>query len=369
MRNCADEHRDAREGAGPMATVNKSTPSSLSPQNQRGTDRLQNNQEEYNDTGQLSKVGREHPQRKTWWDWVQSIAQLIAVIAIPLILGIATITFNAQQANNAKEQHKIDQVSADNQQQEATLQAYLDDMTKLIFDDKLGSQAVADKATSTEAAIVARAKTLTVLSRLANPQRKARVVQFLYESNLIGYYDPTHTFRHNPIIDLKSADLSSADLSGANLFGADLSGVNLHFANLRNANLSCASLSGGKTLCAILSNANLSGAILSNANLSGATLSSADLKGADLSSADLSGAFLNGATLSNANLSNANLSSATLRGAFLNGAILHNANLVGANLSGAKLRDAKGLAQQQLDQVYTCKGAILPQGLTCHKQP
>jgi uncharacterized protein YjbI with pentapeptide repeats len=50
------------------------------------------------------------------------------------------------------------------------------------------------------------------------------------------------------------------------------------------------------------------------------------------------------------------------------------ANLLGADLSGIEvsgdlsgvnLSEAFNLDQQQLDQVYTCKGAILPQGLVC----
>ncbi len=46
---------------------------------------------------------------------------------------------------------------------------------------------------------------------------------------------------------------------------------------------------------------------------------------------------------------------------------LYGADLHDADLRGADLSDAIDLAQQQLDQVYTCKGAILPPGLTCHQ--
>ena len=50
---------------------------------------------------------------------------------------------------------------------------------------------------------VARARTLTVLPKL-DGERKARVVQFLYESGLI--------VKKRPIIDLLRADLRRADL-------------------------------------------------------------------------------------------------------------------------------------------------------------
>jgi len=352
-----------------MATANKSTPSSLSPQNQRGTDQLQNNQEEYNDTGQLSKVGREHPQRKTLWDWLQLL--IVPLLLTGLGIGFTTVQYVTSQ-----------QIAKDTQE-EATLKTYLDDMTKLIFDYKLRSKIPADEDTRAQAATIARAKTLTVLHRLTNSQRKAAVVQFLYESKLIGYYDPTDTSLHDPIIGLVGADLVGADLSGATLRNANLRGVNLSDANLRNANLSCASLSGHK-LCATLSDAILinatlsdadlsdailSKATLSGANLIGATLSNATLNSANLVSADLSSADLSNAILRDANLTGALLTGANLTGAILSGAILSNAVLIGADLSGADLRDAKGLTQQQLDRVYSCKKASLSSGLTCHKQP
>src|SRR3712207_6525576 len=78
---------------------------------------------------------------------------------------------------------------------------------------------------------VARARTLTVLPRLGG-DRKARVVQFLYESGLIT--------KDKVIVDL----LKGADLHGANLGEAQLSYANLSRANLSEADLSGADLSG-----------------------------------------------------------------------------------------------------------------------------
>jgi uncharacterized protein YjbI with pentapeptide repeats len=116
-------------------------------------------------------------------------------------------------------------------------------------------------------------------------------------------FDDPNGKTHNSIIYLYSADLSYVYLSGANLSGANLSG-------------------------AILYRADLDIALLYNANLSSADLSYADLSGIR----SFSGANLSGAELRNANLS-----------------------------------DAQNLTQHQLDQVYTCKGATLPPGLTCHR--
>lgn len=95
-------------------------------------------------------------------------------------------------------------------------------------------------------------------------------------------------------------------------------------------------------------------------NVYGFDLSSADFGTATLPP-DLRGAILSYDNLNGANLSKADLSHADLTYALLQGAILSDANLSFADLSNAQY-----LTQQQLDQVYTCKGAILPKGLTCN---
>jgi len=82
-----------------------------------------------------------------------------------------------------------------------------------------------------------------------------------------------------------------------------------------------------------------------------------------------SGADLYNARLNYTFLVGANLSDATLESAFLVGATLVSATLSGANLSGADLTYTNNLTQQQLDQVYSCKKAFLPSGLTCHRTP
>jgi uncharacterized protein YjbI with pentapeptide repeats len=87
---------------------------------------------------------------------------------------------------------------------------------------------------------------------------------------------------------------------------------------------------------------------------------------ADLSNADLKDADLRFADFTGADLSNANLSKANLVGVSFEFADLSNANLSKANLNVAFLVDSVGLTQQQLDQVSSCKDAILPKGLTCH---
>jgi len=184
------------------------------------------------------------------------------------------------------------------------LQTYLDNIQDLLLNHNLlGSKP------NNGVAILARARTLTALRGL-DQQRKGRLIQFLYEAKLIGFRDNTGT-TFNRTINLYGANLTAAELSGANLSSADLSLADLSGADLRSA-----------------------------------TLYQASLYLTDLSLADLSGA----------DLENANLTAAEL-----SGAILSDADLRGANLNGAR-----HLTQQQLDQVSSCMGARLPQGLLCH---
>lgn len=52
---------------------------------------------------------------------------------------------------------------------------------------------------------------------------------------------------------------------------------------------------------------------------------------------------------------------------FLYSLDLNHTDLHGFWFAGADLSDTDGLTQQQLDQVFTCKGAILSRGLTCYR--
>jgi hypothetical protein len=135
---------------------------------------------------------------KTLWDWLQ-------LLLIPVLLAAGGYWFQAQQHANdqiiAKANRDKDMQIASDQQQEATLNAYLDDMTTLLLDKKLGSQAAADKAASAEAAVVARERTLTTLLRLHDGRNRI-VLQFLQDAHLIGIQDA--------VIDLSNADLSNA---------------------------------------------------------------------------------------------------------------------------------------------------------------
>ena len=295
---------------------------------------------------------------KTLWDWLQ----LLGILAIPLVVAGATLFFGIQQADLANQQHEADQRSALDQQQAAILQTYIDNIQGLLLHDNLRGSKPSD-----EVAILARARTITALQGL-DPGRKGRLVQFLYEAQLIGFQgDKADKYKlHNKIIDLSLADISLVGLSHvssnsgiiirANLPGADFSDANLSGANLSGANLNGANLNGAILWETQLDATDLSYAHLSLARLIGAHLNQANLSGTDITHADLFGAGLIGANLSSANLFGANL---------LDTGLLF-ADLSYADLSYANLSNATYLTQHQLDQVSSCKGAILPKGLICH---
>jgi len=191
---------------------------------------------------------------------------------------------------------------------------------------------------------VARARTLTVLPRL-DGGLKARVVQFLYESDLIT--------KDRTIADLEGADLRGADLNEARLCGANLSIVDLRGANLSDAKLGQADLSHTNLSGANLIGTHLGGAVLDDTNLSQVLSSGATFLGsAELNLAELSGIDLSGANLNEAELRGANLGGANLRRTYLNL----------ADLTGADLSKTRGVAREQLAQAVSLEGATMPDG-------
>jgi uncharacterized protein YjbI with pentapeptide repeats len=316
--------------------------------------------------------------RKTLWDWLQ-------LFIVPLALAAIGLWFSAQQDSHQQKieekRAKSDRHIEEQRAQDAALQAYLDQMSQLMLEGDL-----LDSKQDSEVRTLARARTLTVLTRL-DSRRKGSVVQFLHEASLIKKEGPVVSLSavrlrgadlsHLDLLeanlsganlnwaDLSGADLRNAHLSGANLNWADLSGVEMSGADLSDAHLNYADLTGGADLSgADLSDVHLSDAHLNDADIGdGTILFNADLSGADLSGANLTGgAHLNDAILSGADLSGANLSGANLSGANLRETYLVETNLSDTDLSGANLRDARGVTDKQLLQAKTLEGATMPDG-------
>src|SRR6266852_5044170 len=133
---------------------------------------------------------------KTLWDWLQ-------LLLIPLVLTVGGFLFSNYQ-------HNSDQQQALDQQQATILQTYIDNIQDLLLNHNLLGDSPppkndADKVTIQEVQELARSRTLTALKGL-DPDRKVRLLQFLFEAHLIGFRD-SHDKAQQPIIDLAGADL------------------------------------------------------------------------------------------------------------------------------------------------------------------
>lgn len=192
--------------------------------------------------GYLDSKG-EWQREKTLWDWMD-------LLIVPILLAGGAYAFD-QATTRRSLKRESDRLN------ESVWQAYLDQITKMLTDEKINLGSTA----SENVKIAARAQTRATLRRL-DRRHRGYLVNFLYDSKLIQGVDPVVSLRE-------------ADLRGVDLLGARLKNVNLAEAYLKEADLAFSDLG----------HSHMGGATLDNANLRGA-----DLEGADLSEANLFGA-------------------------------------------------------------------------------
>ena len=148
--------------------------------------------------------------------------------------------------------------------QDEALQAYLDQMGQLLLDK---DRPLRQSKEGDEVRIVARVRTLTILSQL-NGERKGNVMRFLLEAGLIrGDLQGSREEWTYPVItlfaaDLRDVDLSTYDWSAMVLTEADLRGANMSVCSLAYAFLTGANLEDGFLVASTLDGANLNGAYL-----------------------------------------------------------------------------------------------------------
>ena len=262
---------------------------------------------------------------KSGWKWLE----LLSALAIPVVLAVAGLYFQSQldqrQRQIEDQRAELEREIEEQRAQQATLQAYLDQMGTLLLDRDLRNS-----GEDSDVRRLARARTLVVLDALGS-DRQDRVFRFLAETELIQYRPPARP----PVVSLKYASLRDLELTGKQL--------------LRGTDLTQATLSG----------ADLTEAHLEGTDLSGAHMGGADLSGAFLRGARLSGAYLYDTDLGGANLSGADLSDA--EGRFESGARMIRTRLDGADLSGANLTNAR-VAEEQLREAESLEGATMPDG-------
>jgi uncharacterized protein YjbI with pentapeptide repeats len=246
---------------------------------------------------------------KTLWDWLE-------LLVVPLVLAIGGFWFSSQQNQisfqASQRQHETDIQIATDQQRETTLETYLDDMATLLLNSNLR-----DSHPTDEVRIVARARTLSALSRL-DPVRKVHVLRFLTEAGLLSivglddadlsyvrlvnalpgivhnvtiqYASLTHAYLENyqmNHIELNYSDLSYSTFTHFTVVASHLKHVNLRHSKLDTANFSNCSFTQADLSDAILSNVNFENTDLSQANFNGAVLSDVDFRGAIITSEQL----------------------------------------------------------------------------------
>jgi uncharacterized protein YjbI with pentapeptide repeats len=262
-----------------------------------------------------------HAYNVTLLDWLK-------LLIVPAVIAGVGIWFNHQQRERelgiAREQREQDTKIAEIRTNDEALQAYFDQMGRLLLDKdtQLGKS-----EEGAEVRTLARAWTLTVLTRLGSDGlRKRSVVQFLYEAKLLT--------KDRTTLDLREAFLNFAKLNGSDF---NLTGVNLHGASLTKVTMNAA-------------------------NLGEANLSDTKMFGANLHMANLSGADMRKAVLMSANTDSTPLPRASATGDYeFHSPEPKNANLELADLSEVDLTDAYVSAEQLLSAA-SLAGATMPDG-------
>lgn len=295
---------------------------------------------------------------KTLWDWME-------LLGVPFVLALLVFLLNKSQKDtelkiaelrriedreSAEQRAKVDREIERDRQRQKALEDYLDRMTELLLKNKLRESLPTDEIRS-----IARTRTLTILQSL-DGARKGQLIQFLYESSLIGKISEQGVLK--PIIDLSFANLENTEIK----YGK-LDGINLSKANLRNTNFEMSSLIGANFYLADLDDSDFSYTKLMGANLH-AGLKRVNFVAADLEKANLRSANLCGASLWHTNFQGADLQHANF---MYNNHLLRDkdnlepATLMNVDFTGADLTKAL-ISSKQLLGARSLTGTILPNG-------
>lgn len=352
------------------------------------------------------------PARKVW-DWLGLVG-----IGSALTLGGWIVT---------RQQRERDEAVAIEQAQNTALAAYLDQMSNLMVDQKLGSEhqdPTGKREDSTESRVrrmvaplrtirvrlgiardqyreqdedsarkehqdrllrVAQARTIAVLLGL-DGEHKRRPLKLVYELGLIKKNGKTN----GSLLELKNVGLDHANLGELSLPEANLSCADLRVSDLSGADLSRSDLCLADLRGADLRRANLRGADLWRANLLPyderdperwslhnlakiKDLSNDNFRPRKLRLGDrrfritVRDRRLTATELATTNLGEAILAGADLRGAYLSGADLRKADLSKADLRGADLRQARHLTQEQVDVAFGDETTTLTEERGLHR--
>jgi uncharacterized protein YjbI with pentapeptide repeats len=195
-------------------------------------------------------------------EWLQLLIVPFALVSISFLF---TMQQDARQRQIEDQRAQAERTLAEQRAQDATLQAYLDQMSTLMLNRNLLESEPSDPTFA-----LAQARTSTVILRLDGAHNRS-VTRFLRDSGLADDLLLSG-------IDLEGARLSEAQLAYANLSEtqlahADLGDTDLDGADLRGANLNDADLGDADLLDVDLSTAQVTQEQLDQAeSLKGATM-------------------------------------------------------------------------------------------------
>ncbi|CAF2113607.1 unnamed protein product [Rotaria magnacalcarata] len=277
-----------------------------------------------------------------------------------------------QERQLEEDRRAADFRATENRQMDTYLAAYLKEMSDFLLAENFTLK-------NSRLAIVLRAKTITVLRQL-DSKRKAHVIQFLYEAELLRNNENS--------LDLSGAELNNIDLSGRKLDLISLSGAILHGANFTGTSLSAsnfnyAQLTGASFAASLASNSNFTYAQLMHtnfqniANFTRAVIENGTFIQARLINTSyreihghsilfdqtlLDDADFDYAYLVQASFKLASLCSASFKFTKLSSTDWLDATLLGANFREAQLRGAN-INKQQLRQMFSFEKAVLAKGV------
>jgi uncharacterized protein YjbI with pentapeptide repeats len=229
-------------------------------------------------------------QGKKAWD-------LLELLIVPIVLAVGATLFSQYQRNTEI------QIETE-RQRESALQSYIDRIKDLVLElytsDIDNTDEKSDETPEVFEAIgnIAAAYTRATLQQL-DAKRKGMLIEFLYDTHLIGWAEPISDQEYVPLIYLGE----SADLSGLTVNAPALRGIHLSFTNLSNS----------KLLGLDLFKAHLTGSNMSNSYFSGVNFWGAEMGGVNFSGVKIGDSVVMGkAELRYANVKNADLRKAHL---------------------------------------------------------
>ncbi|CAF0777810.1 unnamed protein product [Adineta steineri] len=261
--------------------------------------------------------------KRSFWNFtLKDILSIISSVAIPIALAIYTAIGSQQQKQQAEKKQKFDFEQSRELRQQTLYDEFLNNIYKLDKDDYLNDS----KNPWAFANAYYRAA-----HRQWDTIRKADVLQFLKEKQLIGRNNCTNGCRTTKLDDiirlnelnfnnvhlasetgilnklnLQCISFDQVSMSNAVFSFASLNGVSFDGARLDNAKFDDSSL-----LCASFNGTNLTDADFGNSDLTGTHFSNSDLSGAKITEDQIKQAYFHNVTMPNGEKSEIKSSSTT----------------------------------------------------------